>query len=394
MHVTKLFDGELYLEMKKAGYVRVQKHPTADLFIHNYTEKAQFDRMWNSVTSQCRGLILDGQGNVVARPFPKFFNYSDPDCGVLDMEAPVKVTDKMDGSLGILYHDGTGWAIATRGSFTSDQAKHASMLLATKYSFWEPNPGWTYLFEIIYPENRIVLDYGGMDDLVYLGRVHIGSGETLGPTVSAWPGKVAHTFEADSLAEALEMVPRDNAEGVVVHFICDPSEKRVKIKQADYVALHRVMTGTNARTLWEFLAVNACQHLIPADKPKHWGSKLKIDPVKAQEILNIGDDWMSKMLKNVPDEFFEWVKFTLADLLVGVRNLHAHITRMADVMRVQQDIDQISRAEVVRLLREETPEHWQATLMALDKQDITGYCWVSNYPPAAKPWQNRNEDVA
>lgn len=37
--------------------------------MYNYTAKAQYDKLWNEVTLQCRGLILDGDGNVVARPF-------------------------------------------------------------------------------------------------------------------------------------------------------------------------------------------------------------------------------------------------------------------------------------------------------------------------------------
>ena len=48
--------------MIAAGYIKVNQHPTADLFIYNYSETAQFERIWNDITLQCRGLILDGQG--------------------------------------------------------------------------------------------------------------------------------------------------------------------------------------------------------------------------------------------------------------------------------------------------------------------------------------------
>ena len=30
--------------------------------------------MWDEITLQCRGLVTDNEGNVVARPFKKFFN--------------------------------------------------------------------------------------------------------------------------------------------------------------------------------------------------------------------------------------------------------------------------------------------------------------------------------
>jgi hypothetical protein len=80
----------------------VQTHPTLPLFIHNYSEKTQFDKRWDEVTMSCRGLILDNNGDVIARPWKKFFNYGEGRLKIDDV-MPVEVTDKMDGSLGILY---------------------------------------------------------------------------------------------------------------------------------------------------------------------------------------------------------------------------------------------------------------------------------------------------
>jgi len=55
-------------------YISVQKHPTEDLYLFNYTEKAQYEHNWTDETRQCRGLIMDGQDHMVSRPFPKFHN--------------------------------------------------------------------------------------------------------------------------------------------------------------------------------------------------------------------------------------------------------------------------------------------------------------------------------
>ena len=50
------------------GYISVQQHPSAQLFIYNYTSKTQFERLWNELTLACRGLILDeNQKNYSAR---------------------------------------------------------------------------------------------------------------------------------------------------------------------------------------------------------------------------------------------------------------------------------------------------------------------------------------
>src|SRR4051812_9325678 len=124
-----LFSDDDFNKAVTDGYIRVQHHPTLPLHIANYTEKAQYEHVWNDVTLNCRGLIYDDNNRIVARPYPKFFNYGDTDnTGPLDLDASIIAVDKLDGSLGILYPTPDGPAVATRGSFTSDQAVHATEL--------------------------------------------------------------------------------------------------------------------------------------------------------------------------------------------------------------------------------------------------------------------------
>lgn len=60
---------------KEDGLLRCQTHPTLPLTIWNYTEKVQYEKLWDEVTLACRGLVtMDETGEVVARPFKKFFN--------------------------------------------------------------------------------------------------------------------------------------------------------------------------------------------------------------------------------------------------------------------------------------------------------------------------------
>lgn len=154
------------------NYINVNKHPTADLYIYNYTAKAQYDSVWNEWTLACRGLILDGDFKIVARPFQKFFNLGEHENQVIPNES-FEVFEKMDGYLGILYWLDNKPHIATRGSFASEQALVATEMLHTQYadviSLLEKSK--TYLFEIIYPENRIVLDYVNERKLVLLAIV-------------------------------------------------------------------------------------------------------------------------------------------------------------------------------------------------------------------------------
>jgi RNA ligase len=59
------------------GLLYKQTHPTLPLTIWNYTPNTQYSNLWDDITTQCRGLVTDNDGNVVARPFKKFFNIHD-----------------------------------------------------------------------------------------------------------------------------------------------------------------------------------------------------------------------------------------------------------------------------------------------------------------------------
>lgn len=279
---------EQLMEEREAGHVRTQTHPEDPcLQIFNYTDKAVYDRHWNNVTMNCRGLILavhDGlEYSVVARPFSKFFNHGEISAPVFDLSDPVEVTDKLDGSLGILYFDiNDEPAIATRGSFESDQAIHATAVLRERYYDWAKTRSrdWTLLFEIVYPENRIVVDYDGMDDLVSLGAVHKLTGKTRGP-LDLSPMPYAETFPYATFADALAAPTRDGKEGMVIRKV--GTEDRVKLKQEEYIRLHRIVTNLNERAVWEI--------------------------VKTQNEVGL-NEWIAEL----PDEFHSWANEVSTEL--------------------------------------------------------------------------------
>lgn len=275
-----IFDRELLHSLSNEGWLRSQRHPEADLWIYNYTEKTQYESHWTPETLACRGLILDADGVVVARPFGKFFNLGDPQVGDLPDE-PFTVTEKMDGSLGIVYEVDGVQHVASRGSFISEQAVYGTMLLREQEL--ASTPGVTSLFEILYPENRIVVDYFGRRELVMLAAIRHEDGRDA--LLPAYSGPVVERYfdgEAIALHDLAER-GRANAEGFVVAF---ESGLRVKVKFAEYVRLHRIVTGVNARRIWE--------------------------------SMRDGDD-LDLLLEGLPDEIHRWIEDTRAALYADFR---------------------------------------------------------------------------
>jgi RNA ligase len=272
-----MINKQLLQQMLDERLVIVQKHPAAELFIYNYTNKAQYERVWNEITLQSRGLILDADLNVVARPFKKFFNLEELPQGEIPDE-PFEAYEKIDGSLGILYWLNNIPYIATRGSFISDQALHATKILHEKYpqTFDKIDRNATYLFEIIYPGNKIVVDYGDKDDLVLLAVINNATGDDLPLPDIGFP--IVKKYDGINDLNLLKTLEEGNKEGFVIRF---KSGLRVKVKFTEYLRLHRIITGVSNLVIWEHLS----------------------------EGRSFDD-----LLEKVPDEFYEWVKKTSNDL--------------------------------------------------------------------------------
>lgn len=127
------------------------KHPEYDIWILNYSPKTQAKKAWDEYTISCRGLIVDADGNILARPFQKFMNFEEHDPSEIDMSIDFDIYDKIDGSLIILfyYKERMCWIIASRGSFISEQSIEAKKMINSNV-YNTLNTEYTYLFEIIY----------------------------------------------------------------------------------------------------------------------------------------------------------------------------------------------------------------------------------------------------
>jgi RNA ligase len=275
------------------GLLYKQVHPTLPLTIWNYTEKVQYENLWDEVTLMCRGLVTNDKGDIIARPFKKFFNIEE---GKYTPTENFEVFEKMDGSLGIVFWYEGQWIVATRGSFTSDQAIKGTEILK-KYNTDIMFRHMTFCFEIIYPENRIVLDYGGEEKLVMLGAFdRIGRDYEL-LDWGEWGFDVVKKYDSIKDFKELKAMVKDDQEGFVVKF---SNGDRIKVKGVEYLRLHKIMTNMSTTAVWE--------------------------------CLKNGDD-IETLLKDVPDEFYDKIKSYSKDLKYGFFQISEQAGKLHDGFR-------------------------------------------------------------
>ena len=150
--------------------------------------------------------------------------------------------------------------------------------------------GYTPLFEIIYPENRIVVSYDFAEP-VLIGMVYNETGFEMPyfvlQHIAASNGiRIVENINGAKLEE-LKNTNVENEEGYVLTYagksLKDPL--KVKVKMADYVRLHRIITGMNPRSVWEMLNTGS------------------YDPMKFEDCPKEFKIWLDLWVKKLYDEF-------------------------------------------------------------------------------------------
>jgi RNA ligase len=330
-------DTSLLEEYITAGYIYKRKHPTENLYILNYSPKTQIESFWNDLTMMCRGLIVDGDYNIVERPFKKFFTLSQldnpklahyKDSIISRLDKQLLIYEKVDGILCIPYFIDDIPYIATRGSFTSPQSELATYLINNelKHQFEYPfNKECTYLFELVHPDARIVVDYREEKSLRPIAVIEKATGlDRLDLYNHYWNWCANNSFHVprkyyadikqsnflSKITSCLSSYDIDK-EGLVV--LLDNGE-RVKIKFENYIRLHKILTGLNERHIWELLR---------------------------------NDQDISSYLVNVPDEFYNWVFNVVLDLQDKYNTIYNHVTNVIknDIVNRDPPLDRKQIAE-------------------------------------------------
>ena len=363
------YDVNILNDYLERGLLEKNSHPTLPIDIYNYSRDCQFSQLWDDITLNMRGTVLDREGNVIARTFPKFFNLEEHNSDQIPNES-FDVFEKMDGSLGILFYYADQWHFATKGSFASDQAIKGKEMLE-KYRYENLITDCTYLFEIIYPENRIVVSYD-FEDLVLLAvidnkdgyeyDIHSEEAHMMGLKLSdileTMGFKIVKKYHGIQDYKELKKIVEDNAEGFVIRF---KSGFRMKIKGEEYVRLHRLLTNFSNVDIWELL----------------------------KDGRDLGD-----FLDRVPDEFDLWVRGIIEEL----RMKYAVIEKSAyelydDFFEKRPGFPKDAGKKEFALWTREQEKHLQGILFSIyDGKTYSEAIWKMIRPTYQKPFWSKKED--
>lgn len=338
--------------------ITANKHPEYDIWILNYSPKVQSKKFWDEYTLSCRGLVIDAEGNILARPFQKFKNFEEHDPSEIDLNQDYDVFEKMDGSLIIIFYYAPRmtWIVASRGSFISEQAMEAQKML-TNDVFDYLNIDNTYLFEILYPENRIVVDYGNRRELVLLSRIETKTGFELfcDDLISIYSKyfTVVKKFDVKITdLNELKKLEEENKEGFVVRFF---NGFRVKVKFSEYIRLHGILTNVSNLTIWEHLKNNYD---------------------------------FDALLDRVPDEFYDWMKKTTNKLQSDFNEIER--LALKEFIRIYH-VNNI--AERKDFAMEAMKTNYRSILFKLyDKRPYDEIIWKMIRPEYSKPFKDGYDD--
>lgn len=247
------------LEELKASYgVEVKEYDDCVILSYSQIDSPKEEML----VRECRGLILSKDyKRILCKSFTRFFNYGECQKSQEGFSFDTSIVyEKVDGSIIRFWNDGVKWNIASRGmayaeglTSTAIHTFDECVKMCFKEGEWEKfcsylNPNFTYVFEFVSPENRVVKSYGKEYNLYYLACFdnRTGEEERRSEVVGEVMDIIVDTFEnikypktyiLSNYQEIVDFMSSLDAmdEGFVLYD--RKSGIRVKIKNPSYLAI-------------------------------------------------------------------------------------------------------------------------------------------------------------
>jgi len=248
----------LFIECIK--YVSVMQ--SSNLLVLKYRPEVTFYDLWNEFYMETRGVVIDlYEMKLVSAPYRKFFNLNEKP--ITDIDRVLKlmskankviIKNKEDGSMISCSKYKDDLVVSTPGSLDSDQAIWSKKFLNEHYPdlVTKMPSDLTFIFEAIYPDNRIVVDYKGKENLILTNIRNNLTGRLLSEELVEQYAKeynfqipekeTTGLLELMEKAKDRELYPASEKEGWVFVIKTDEEELLFKLKCDDYCELHKIMS--------------------------------------------------------------------------------------------------------------------------------------------------------
>ncbi len=244
-----------------------------------------------SIVREARGIIFNEETwEVCARGFDKFFNYGEPNAAHIDFYKVTSITEKIDGSLFKVWYStiDRNWHISTNSTIDAADASlncalegapnnfnelfYQALKKAGYYSVYalmldrqtamKPIIGWTFLFEVVSPYNRVVIPYENTE-MYFLGARNNQTGEwDMGNYFKNIQSPRNIAAKCPSLKRVVEIA--NSYPWTKEGFVVFDGVERIKIKSPEYVKAHYARTNNSLtlRALFEVIINNEIDEFL------------------------------------------------------------------------------------------------------------------------------------
>lgn len=310
---------------------RISAHRCGNLVGFKYTNETIYKQDWDEVTLNARGIVFDEtNGEIVAWPFKKFFNYQEFFDGegnhsnlfnLLPTEWKPNVTgkfhclEKVDGSLGIVFYNPytEKWQVKTGGSFDSTQAVWAQKWFDKNIDTLYLVNTRTYLFEIISNEDVHPIHYD-FEGMVLLSVISNRDGseysfDVIKQTADLLKVRLVKSYDFENFNDAVAWAKKlpKSQEGLVITF---DNGFKCKAKSDDWCQLAKMFEGLNKWNVWVCYDIE--KDFFHAHVDKHNGYRPIDDevlfiPEELTEIREYAENLRTE-IKEYTNRIIEWAR--------------------------------------------------------------------------------------
>jgi hypothetical protein len=249
-----------------------------NLILLKYADEVQWgDKPWSVFSRFARGLVVDMKNQaILAHGFDKFFNLGqapETQYEILRNKKEFEVSEKLDGSclISFLNPNDNQFYLTTTGSFDSEHGKvgtelFRNLLCCPKIAAYAAIG--TFIFELIDPRFRIVIDYRkkNYEPGLYLIGYRTQEGRLLSyaevadlaASVSIPSPKIYKYSSLCHLTHKMADLPMDE-EGFVILY---PDGLRIKIKGEQYLRAHRFVSQLSDKNILQALVDGIDQQML------------------------------------------------------------------------------------------------------------------------------------